>query len=76
VVQADPTTFPSGMAALASYIHSKGLLAGLYTDLGVSLSLVVGRELERTFADVHLRWPARLPRARGYGRGHVCAVEV
>ncbi|KAA0176253.1 hypothetical protein FNF27_02310 [Cafeteria roenbergensis] len=33
-VVADPKTFPSGMKALAAYIHSKGLKAGLYTDLG------------------------------------------
>lgn len=33
-VVADPKTFPSGMKALAGYIHSKGLKAGLYTDLG------------------------------------------
>jgi len=34
VIQADPTTFPSGMAALASYVHSKGLMFGLYSDAG------------------------------------------
>jgi alpha-galactosidase len=28
---ADPIKFPSGIAALSSYIHSKGLLFGLYT---------------------------------------------
>ena len=27
----DPQKFPSGMAALAAYVHSKGLLFGLYT---------------------------------------------
>jgi alpha-galactosidase len=30
----DPTTFPSGIPALVDYAHSKGLLFGLYTDLG------------------------------------------
>jgi alpha-galactosidase len=35
VIQSDPETFPSGMAALADYIHSKGLKFGLYTDRGV-----------------------------------------
>ncbi|QQL44906.1 glycoside hydrolase family 27 protein [Sulfuriroseicoccus oceanibius] len=30
----DPETFPSGMKALASYIHSKGLKAGIYSDAG------------------------------------------
>ncbi len=31
-IQADPVAFPSGMAALANYAHSKGLKAGLYTS--------------------------------------------
>ena len=30
----DKTKFPSGMAALAEYVHSKGLLFGLYSDAG------------------------------------------
>ena len=30
----DRTKFPSGMAALGEYIHSKGLLFGLYSDAG------------------------------------------
>jgi alpha-galactosidase len=30
----DKTKFPSGMAALGEYIHSKGLLYGLYSDTG------------------------------------------
>eukprot|EP00039_Didymoeca_costata_P003362 m.67148 g.67148 ORF g.67148 m.67148 type:complete len:437 (+) comp11864_c0_seq1:147-1457(+) len=32
----DPTRFPSGMKALSDYIHSKGLLFGLYTARGVT----------------------------------------
>jgi alpha-galactosidase len=35
VVYADPETFPSGMASLADYVHSKGLKFGIYTDRGV-----------------------------------------
>ena len=31
---ADSIKFPSGMKALADYIHSKGLRAGIYTDAG------------------------------------------
>ncbi|HYW96307.1 MAG TPA: glycoside hydrolase family 27 protein [Bacteroidales bacterium] len=31
---ADPDKFPSGMKALADYIHSKGLKFGLYSDAG------------------------------------------
>ena len=30
----DQERFPSGMKALADYIHSKGLKAGIYTDVG------------------------------------------
>jgi alpha-galactosidase len=30
----DSSRFPSGMAALAEYAHSKGLLFGLYSDAG------------------------------------------
>jgi len=33
-LMADPNKFPAGMKSLADYIHSKGLLFGLYTDAG------------------------------------------
>jgi alpha-galactosidase len=33
-IVADTTRFPSGIKALADYIHSKGLKLGLYTDVG------------------------------------------
>jgi alpha-galactosidase len=33
-IVADPERFPSGMKALADYVHSKGLKFGLYTDAG------------------------------------------
>jgi alpha-galactosidase len=33
-VIADPKRFPSGMKALADYVHSKGLKFGLYSDAG------------------------------------------
>ena len=32
VIQADPIAFPSGMAALASYAHARGLKFGLYSS--------------------------------------------
>ena len=32
VIQADPTSFPSGMAALADYAHARGLKFGLYSS--------------------------------------------
>src|SRR5438128_1810799 len=31
----DPERFPSGMQALADYVHAKGLKFGLYSDAGV-----------------------------------------
>lgn len=34
VIVADPERFPSGMAALADYIHSRGLKFGIYSDAG------------------------------------------
>jgi alpha-galactosidase len=33
-IQADPQRFPSGMKALADYVHSKGLKFGIYSDAG------------------------------------------
>lgn len=30
----DPKTFPSGIKALADYIHGKGLKIGIYSDAG------------------------------------------
>jgi len=33
-ITADPERFPSGMKALADYVHSKGLKFGLYSDAG------------------------------------------
>lgn len=33
-IVADSSRFPEGMKALADYVHSKGLLFGLYTDAG------------------------------------------
>jgi alpha-galactosidase len=33
-IVADPTRFPSGIKALADYLHSKGLKLGIYTDAG------------------------------------------
>lgn len=34
VIRADQQRFPSGMAALAAYVHARGLKFGLYTDAG------------------------------------------
>ncbi len=35
-IVADPSKFPSGMKALADYVHSRGLKFGLYTDAGTA----------------------------------------
>jgi alpha-galactosidase len=35
-IVADPKQFPSGMKALADYVHSKGLKFGLYSDAGTN----------------------------------------
>lgn len=35
-IAVNPTQWPSGMKAVAAYIHSKGLKAGIYTDIGSS----------------------------------------
>src|SRR5882757_6867981 len=34
VIVADSVRFPSGIKALADYVHSKGLKFGIYTDAG------------------------------------------
>ena len=34
IMQPDPIKFPHGMADLVDYIHSLGLKAGIYTDVG------------------------------------------
>ncbi|GAM28028.1 hypothetical protein SAMD00019534_112040, partial [Acytostelium subglobosum LB1] len=34
VIQADPKTFPHGIAYVADYVHSLGLKLGIYTDAG------------------------------------------
>ncbi|XP_029432794.1 alpha-N-acetylgalactosaminidase-like [Rhinatrema bivittatum] len=33
-LQADPDRFPSGIKALADYVHSRGLKLGIYSDMG------------------------------------------
>ena len=36
VIVADPTRFPSGIKALADYVHSRGLKLGIYSDHGTA----------------------------------------
>ncbi|RUS29406.1 alpha-galactosidase 1 [Jimgerdemannia flammicorona] len=35
IIEADKKRFPSGIKALADYVHSKGLLIGIYSDAGI-----------------------------------------
>ncbi|UJF31385.1 NPCBM/NEW2 domain-containing protein [Paenibacillus hexagrammi] len=49
-IVADPVRFPSGMKALADYVHSKGLKLGLYTDVG--FKTCGGRPGSRGYYDI------------------------
>ena len=44
-VVADPYRFPSGIRALAEYVHAKGLKLGLYTAVGAGTCAMGGAEL-------------------------------
>ena len=50
---ADPQGFPSGIPALADYVHSRGLLFGLYSDAG--LKTCAGRPGSFGYEDVDAR---------------------
>ncbi|KAK8795538.1 hypothetical protein WA158_000195 [Blastocystis sp. Blastoise] len=54
----DPKAFPSGMKALADYVHSKGLKFGLYSDAG--LTTCAGRpgslNYEEIDANTYAEW--------------------
>ena len=61
-LQPDPDLFPSGMKALAHYVHSKGLVFGLYTSAGRTTcmggragSQGHWREDAATFVSQHMR---------------------
>jgi len=59
-LQGDPVRFPSGMRALADYIHAKGLKFGIYEDTGTKTcagypgSLYHMQLDAQTFADWHV----------------------
>ena len=61
-IVASASRFPSGMAALATYLHSKGLSFGLYTDVGTKTCGgspgSFGHECQdaRTFAEWGVDW--------------------
>ncbi|XP_062189714.1 alpha-galactosidase 3 isoform X2 [Phragmites australis] len=54
----DPKTFPSGIKALADYVHGKGLKLGIYSDAGVSTCQVRPGSLfhEKDDADLFASW--------------------
>jgi alpha-galactosidase len=57
-IQADPVRFPSGIAALADYVHSRGLKLGIYSDAGTLTcqSRPGSRGYEQQDADQYAAW--------------------
>lgn len=51
---ADPAKFPSGMKALADYIHSKGLKFGMYSCVGTHTCAGYPGSFEHEFQDARL----------------------
>jgi len=58
VIVADPERFPSGMKALADYVHERGLKFGLYSDAGPKTCQGRPGSLgyEQTDADTYAGW--------------------
>ncbi|XP_058007905.1 alpha-galactosidase 3 isoform X2 [Hevea brasiliensis] len=54
----DPKTFPSGIKALADYVHGKGLKLGIYSDAGIFTCQVRPGSLyhEKDDADLFASW--------------------
>lgn len=50
----DPKTFPSGIKALADYIHAKGLKLGIYSDAGIFTCQVRPGSLNHEHDDAEL----------------------
>ncbi len=57
-IQPDPKRFPSGMKALADYVHSKGLKLGIYSDAGAKTcgGHVASRGHEYQDAQTYAQW--------------------
>jgi alpha-galactosidase len=57
-IRPDSTHFPSGMKALADYIHSKGLKLGIYSDAGskTCAGRPGSRGYENQDAETYARW--------------------
>jgi alpha-galactosidase len=58
VIQADPVKFPSGIKALADYVHAKGLKLGIYSDVGYQTcgGHVASRDHEIQDAQTYAQW--------------------
>ena len=57
VIIPDPKAFPLGMKAVADYVHSKGLLFGIYTDRGTATC--VGRPGSQGHEDIDAKTYAK-----------------
>jgi alpha-galactosidase len=57
-IQPDATKFPSGIKALADYVHSKGLKLGIYSDVGYKTcgGRVASRGHEFQDAQTYAQW--------------------
>jgi alpha-galactosidase len=57
-LQADPTRFPSGIKALADYVHAKGLKLGIYSSAGTATceNLPGSLDHENTDAKTFASW--------------------
>jgi len=57
-IRPDPDRFPSGMKALADYVHSKGLKVGIYSDAGskTCAKRPGSRGYENQDAETYARW--------------------
>jgi alpha-galactosidase len=57
-IRPDPDRFPSGMKALADYVHSKGLKLGIYSDAGskTCAKRPGSRGYENQDAETYARW--------------------
>jgi alpha-galactosidase len=57
-IQADPLKFPSGMKALADYVHAQGLKLGIYSDVGYQTcgGHVASRGHENQDAQTYAQW--------------------
>jgi hypothetical protein len=51
---ANPKTFPSGIKALADYVHGKGLKLGLYSSAGYVFLFFVFSRLQDVYNTVDL----------------------